>query len=103
MSYSQARRRAPRRLYGLLEHVGQSRRDLRQLKARWGSTSWTGWYRHITLALWAHAILAAIRVRVRQDDLLKKGLPKTTALSGRQAFRRRQSNQSRSVCQRSDA
>jgi SRSO17 transposase len=65
--------------------------------------SWTGWYRHITLALLAHAILAAIRVRVRHDALLKKGLPKTRAIVGIQAFRRRQRNQSRSVCQRFDA
>ena len=25
--------------------------------------SWTGWYRHITLAMWAYALLAVVRAR----------------------------------------
>jgi SRSO17 transposase len=33
--------------------------------------SWTGWYRHITLALLAHAFLAALRARTGQE--LKRG------------------------------
>ena len=34
---------------------------------------WDGWYRHITLALLAHAYLAVIRHR-RKDALGKRGL-----------------------------
>ncbi len=35
--------------------------------------SWTGWYRHITLALWAQAILTVIRAAAIEAELPKKG------------------------------
>ncbi len=38
--------------------------------------SWTGWYRHVTLSMFAHAMLAVIRataVRGRKRSLVKKG------------------------------
>lgn len=35
--------------------------------------SWTGWYRHITLTLWAHALLAALRAKTVTEETLKKG------------------------------
>jgi SRSO17 transposase len=35
--------------------------------------SWTGWYRHITLAMWAHAVLAMIRAATGEAELPKKG------------------------------
>jgi SRSO17 transposase len=37
--------------------------------------SWTGWYRHSTLAMWAHALLAMLRARaVTEEGLKKRGL-----------------------------
>ncbi len=40
--------------------------------------SWTGWYRHITLAMWTHALLTVLRADA--DQVPKKGdfLPATT-------------------------
>jgi SRSO17 transposase len=35
--------------------------------------SWTGWYRHITLAMWAHALLAVVRASAIEAETLKKG------------------------------
>jgi SRSO17 transposase len=29
--------------------------------------SWTGWYHHITLAMWAYALLAVVRAGPRQE------------------------------------
>ena len=34
--------------------------------------SWTGWYRHITLAMWAYALLAIVRARHLQECPLPK-------------------------------
>jgi SRSO17 transposase len=34
--------------------------------------SWTGWYRHITLAMWAYALLTVVRARHRQEVVLPK-------------------------------
>ena len=34
--------------------------------------SWTGWYRHITLALFAHAYLTVVRARAVRAEALKK-------------------------------
>lgn len=34
--------------------------------------SWSGWYRHITLALWAHALLAVLRAHAISMDRPKK-------------------------------
>ena len=36
--------------------------------------SWTGWYRHITLAMWASAFLAVIRAEAGAEIAPKKGL-----------------------------
>jgi SRSO17 transposase len=36
--------------------------------------SWTGWYRHMTLAMWAQAFLAAIREETGAEVAPKKGL-----------------------------
>lgn len=38
--------------------------------------SWTGWYRHMTLALWAQAFLSVIREATGADAAPKKGLQK---------------------------
>jgi SRSO17 transposase len=38
--------------------------------------SWHGWYRHITLALFAHAFLAALRAAGREAEPLEKGARK---------------------------
>lgn len=35
--------------------------------------SWTGWYRHITLAMWAHALLTTLRADAKASAELKKG------------------------------
>jgi SRSO17 transposase len=43
--------------------------------------SWTGWYRHMTLAMWAQAFLAVVRAATGTDVALKKGaqgLPRTS-------------------------
>jgi SRSO17 transposase len=42
---------------------------------------WTGWYRHVTLAMWAQAFLAVVRAETGTDVALKKGaqgLPRTS-------------------------
>ena len=37
--------------------------------------SWTGWYRHITLAMWALALLTVLRAGAIAVEVLKKSLP----------------------------
>jgi SRSO17 transposase len=37
--------------------------------------SWHGWYRHITLAMLAHAFLAALCTSAAEVDPLKKKMP----------------------------
>jgi SRSO17 transposase len=37
--------------------------------------SWTGWYRHITLVMWAYALLTVLRAGAMAVDALKKSLP----------------------------
>jgi SRSO17 transposase len=37
--------------------------------------SWTGWYRHITLVMWAYALLAVLRAGALAVEALKKSLP----------------------------
>jgi SRSO17 transposase len=41
--------------------------------------SWTGWYRHITLAMWALALLTVLRAGALAVAALKKSLPPTGA------------------------
>lgn len=36
--------------------------------------SWVGWYRHITLAMWAQAVLTMLQAAAREAELPKKGL-----------------------------
>ena len=35
--------------------------------------SWTGWYRHVTLAMWAEAFLSVVRAERGSEAVLKKG------------------------------
>jgi len=43
---------------------------------------WTGWYRHITLAMWAYALLAVVRAGHLQEVARpKKTLPPSTPSS----------------------
>ena len=37
--------------------------------------SWTGWYRHITLVMWAYALLSVLRAGAMAVEALKKSLP----------------------------
>jgi SRSO17 transposase len=50
--------------------------------------SWHGFYRHITLALFAHAFLAAIRAEGQDIETSQKGGPKPTATNSLSAFKR---------------
>lgn len=51
--------------------------------------SWTGWYRHITLAMWAHALLTVLRAAaVEAEALPKKGALLPPATGSLAAFKR---------------
>jgi SRSO17 transposase len=50
--------------------------------------SWRGWYRHITLALFVHAFLAAIRAEGRDIEASQKGAQKTATTSSLLAFKK---------------
>jgi SRSO17 transposase len=50
--------------------------------------SWDGWYRHITLALFAHAFLAAIRAKGVDIESSPKGGPKPEGNDSLWAFKR---------------
>jgi SRSO17 transposase len=43
--------------------------------------SWVGWHRHVTLSLWALAVVAAIRSRVAKPSGRKRGGPRLIPLS----------------------
>jgi SRSO17 transposase len=47
--------------------------------AQYEVRSWSGWYRHITLALLAHAYLTVVRARTQASDPRKKRRPRQTA------------------------
>jgi SRSO17 transposase len=51
--------------------------------------SWHGWYRHITLALFAHTFLAAIRAEGIDIETPQKGGPKPPLTNSLSAFRQR--------------
>jgi SRSO17 transposase len=51
--------------------------------------SWTGWYRHMTLALWALALLTVMRAGTIAVDLFKKRLPPPQVTSPLAAFKAR--------------
>lgn len=50
--------------------------------------SWHGWYRHITLSLFAHAFLAAIRAEGQDIETPQKGAPKPAITNSLSAFKR---------------
>jgi SRSO17 transposase len=56
--------------------------------------SFTGWYRHITLSMWASAFLAVIREESGAQAAPKKGLPKSQAASSLARFKARRNLQS---------
>jgi SRSO17 transposase len=43
--------------------------------------SWTGWHRHVTLAMWAYALLVVMRAGLIAIEVLKKSLPPAQARS----------------------
>lgn len=49
--------------------------------------SWTGWYRHMTLVLWASAFLSVLRTEVCAESAPKKGLLKRPEHTSLRAFR----------------
>ena len=49
--------------------------------------SWTGWYRHITLAMGAGAFLSVVRAERGSEAVLKKGSPNRSSASSLAAFR----------------
>jgi SRSO17 transposase len=52
--------------------------------------SWAGWYRHITLAMWAYALLTVLRaVHLQSEEALKKTLssPNPSSLAAFKAKR----------------
>jgi SRSO17 transposase len=49
--------------------------------------SFTGWYRHMSLAMWASAFLSVIRKETGADVAPKKGLPKRVGRSSLAAFK----------------
>jgi SRSO17 transposase len=49
--------------------------------------SFTGWYRHMTLAMWASAFLSVIRKETGTDVAPKKGLPNRVERSSLAAFK----------------
>src|SRR5919202_3451318 len=51
--------------------------------------SWAGWYRHITLVMWAHAVLTMIWAAAHEAELPKKGLPVRAKPSSLATFKAR--------------
>jgi SRSO17 transposase len=49
--------------------------------------NWTGWYRHITLAMWAYALLVVLRAGPMAVEALKKSPPPVQKRSGLAAFK----------------
>jgi SRSO17 transposase len=56
--------------------------------------SWTGWYRHITLAMWAQAFLAVVRTETGAEEAAKKGAVKRPPAHSLAAFKARRMRQS---------
>ena len=57
--------------------------------------SWTGWYRHITLAMWAQAFLAVVRAETGARAVPKKGLQTPAETSSMATFKVRRGLPSR--------
>jgi SRSO17 transposase len=49
--------------------------------------SFTGWYRHMTLAMWASAFVSVIRAETGAEAAPKKGLPTQQERSSLAAFK----------------
>ena len=49
--------------------------------------SWTGWHRHITLALWAYALLTVLRAVQRPTEEVPKKTRSQPVLSSLAAFK----------------
>ena len=62
--------------------------------------SWTGWYRHITLAMWAYALLTVVRARHLQEVTLPKKRLGPATPNSLAAFKAARNRGSRSVCPR---
>jgi hypothetical protein len=50
---------------------------------------WAGWYRHSTLAMWAHAVLTVVSMTTNTRERRKKGLPPPPSTSSLAAFKGR--------------
>ena len=57
--------------------------------------TWRGWYRHITLVMWALALLTVMRAGTIVVDMFKKSLPSPTLASPLAAFKARRGLASR--------
>jgi SRSO17 transposase len=55
---------------------------------------WTGWYRHITLAMWAQAFLAVIRTEEGGEAAAKKGAVNRSDMHSLAAFKAHRTSQS---------
>ena len=56
--------------------------------------SWTGWYRHMSLAMWAQAVLSVIRAETGAEVAPKKGLRNRVERSSLAAFKAHRNLQS---------
>lgn len=56
--------------------------------------SWTGWYRHITLAMWVQAFLAVIRTEEGAEAAVKKGAVNRSDMHSLAVFKGRRMRQS---------
>lgn len=65
--------------------------------AQYDVRSWTAWYRHITLAMWALALLTVMRAGTIAVEMLKKRLPSPTQASPLAPFKARRGLASREV------
>jgi SRSO17 transposase len=57
--------------------------------------NWTGWYRHITLAMWALSLLTVLRAGAIAVEALKKSLPSPQAKSSLAVFKASRGRSSR--------
>jgi SRSO17 transposase len=51
--------------------------------------SWTGWYRHVTLAMWAQAILTVVRAAANEAELPKRGVVERDGMHSLAPFKAR--------------
>src|SRR5918912_425640 len=67
--------------------LGWQQRQVNTLLGALPAGSWTGWYRHITLAMWALALLAVLRAGAIAVERLKKSPRSLRAASSLAAFK----------------